>query len=465
MYRLIRVENEDHIWADEFDGEWKDIYKIQDDIAFKVAEELKAVLSENEIKSIERQPTEHLEAYNFYLRGNDFYYRSYEEQDWSIAINMYQKAIELDSTFALAYTMLARSHLSLYWFHFDKSVERLNKSKKAIDAAFSIDPDLVDTYVALGAYYYWGFLDYSEALKQFETALVISQNNIEGIYLMACVHRRMGNLQKAEEGLLSAFHKDPGSSRIAYNIAETYYLMGEYTKALKYIDIAINLSADFTRTYRHKIDLYLKWEGNTKNARKTLEDASLMINPSSDPLFIEVMVALDIYEGNFQDAIDLLNTTNFEAVQPQFYYYPKSLLIAMVYDLLEDTEKAHHYYDLSRIQLETKVLDYPDDSRFYSALGICYAGLGMKDKALQYGEKAVELLPVTKEAYRGVYREGDLARIYVMVGEYELALEKLDYLLSIPDVLSAKLLQLDPVWKPLWNQPGFNQLIDKYSEK
>ena len=97
-------------------------------------------------------------------------------------------------------------------------------------------------------------------------------------------------------------------------------------------------------------------------------------------------------------------------------------------------------------------------------MGIAYAGLGQKYKAINAGEKAVELLPVSKEAWRGVYRTGDLAQIYVMVGEYEAALEQIELLLSIPGPLSTKLLQLDPIWKPLWNYPEFKILLETYND-
>ena len=463
--KVIRAKNEDQVWANSYDGEWKDILFIQDNIAKEIAEGLKVVLSPEEIEQIEKRPTDNLEAYNFYLRGNDFYYSSYEQHNWRISIDMYKQAIELDSNFALAYTMLASSYLHLFWFHFDRSDEVLINSKEAIDAAFKIDPNLPEAYLALGHYYYWGFLNYSEALKQFETVLRFKPDNAECLYLIAAVNRRMGNWKEAEEGFLEAARNDPRSSRIASNTANTYYLMGEYSKSLYYSNIAISLSPDFPEAYREKIVLFLKWEGNTTNARKTLQEASSIINPSSNPRFIEIIVLLDIFDGQYQKAIDFLDTTNFEAVQVQFYYYPKALLYAMIYDLMKNKENAEHYYNLSRILLEDRILKYPDDSGLYGALGISLAGLSQKERAIQAGEKGVELIPVSKEAWKGVHRLGELAQIYVMVGEYELALEKLDYLLSIPGILSAKLLQLDPIWKPLWDHPGFTQLIEKYSDK
>ncbi|GAF94012.1 unnamed protein product, partial [marine sediment metagenome] len=85
-------------------------------------------------------------------------------------------------------------------------------------------------------------------------------------------------------------------------------------------------------------------------------------------------------------------------------------------------------------------------------------------KAINAGNKAVELLPVSKEAWRGVYRASDLAQIYAMVGEYEAALEQIELLLSIPGHLSTKLLQLDPTWKILWNHPEFKRLIETYND-
>jgi len=463
--QVIQADNDDHIWANKFEGKWKDFHEIQDEIAFQVADELKAALSPDEIENIQKIPTENLEAYEYYLRGNDFFKdRSYEERDWTVAINLYKKSIELDSTFALPYARLAKAYLSLYWFHYDRSSELLENSKKSIDVALKIDPDLGEAYIALGIYQYYVFLNYPEALKQFETALKYLPDNSECLFFMAAVYRRMGNWVKAKEYFIKSFKIDPRRLETTLNTAETLVLLGEYSEALHYINLTINISPESAEAHRYKIDLYLKWEGNTKNARKSLEETSLIFNLSLYPELIEKVVILDIFDGYYQNALDYLSTVNFEAVQPQFYYYPKSLYYAWIYDFMKDPERARHFYNLSQLLLEEKIEENPDDSRLFSSLGICYAGLGQKDQALQAGGKAVELLPISKEAYRGVYRLGDLARIYVMVGEYELALESLDYLLSIPGVLSAKLLQLDPIWKPLWDLPEFKELINNYSD-
>jgi len=122
--------------------------------------------------------------------------------------------------------------------------------------------------------------------------------------------------------------------------------------------------------------------------------------------------------------------------------------------------KAYEKYDSARIMLESEILKNPDDPRLFSAIGIAYAGLGQKENAIKAGKKAVEMMPINREAYRGTYRVKDLARIYVMVGKYNEALEQIKLLLSLPGPLSTKLLLLDTDWKPLWDLPEFKKIIN-----
>jgi tetratricopeptide (TPR) repeat protein len=128
-------------------------------------------------------------------------------------------------------------------------------------------------------------------------------------------------------------------------------------------------------------------------------------------------------------------------------------------------ELEHTYYDSTRLSLEKRVTDFPEDQRLYSSLGIAYAGLGLNDKAIRAGERAIKLLPVSKDAYRGVFLVEDLAMIYVMVGKYDEAIKQIKYLLSIPGLLSTKILELDPRWAPLRNLPEFKKMMEAYSGK
>jgi hypothetical protein len=126
---------------------------------------------------------------------------------------------------------------------------------------------------------------------------------------------------------------------------------------------------------------------------------------------------------------------------------------------MNESHFEREHYDSARALLEIRIEESAEDSRLHSALGIADAGLGRKGDAIREGKLAVELLPISKEAYRGAYRAIDLAQIYTMVGEKEAAIDELEHLLSIPSPLSVPLLRLDPIWDPLRDHPRFQQLV------
>jgi tetratricopeptide (TPR) repeat protein len=127
-------------------------------------------------------------------------------------------------------------------------------------------------------------------------------------------------------------------------------------------------------------------------------------------------------------------------------------------------EAARRDYEEARRLLEDKLRLRPDDDRFYGSLGAAYAGLGMKNEAIEAGRKGMELCPSSKEAWRAAFRIEDMARIYAMVGETDQAVNELDKVLSIPAEVSTAVLLADPLWAPLKNNPGFQGLIRKYSQ-
>lgn len=331
-------------------------------------------------------------------------------------------------------------------------------SKEAIDEAFKIDPDLPDAHIALSSYYYLGFLNYSKALEEINLAERISKNKTEYPWNKANIYRRAGNWAAARDNYYKAYEMDPGFPTPAYDLALTLYLMGEYEEAEKYFDKATFLNPTFIEANWQKTLMFLKRDGNTVRARGNLDKAFEFKECSYNPILIQLNTRLYIYERKYREALSYLTSQDVDIIEHHLFYNLKSLLIANIYDFINEPGKADVYYDSALISLESKLLEHPDDSRLLSAAGIAYAGLGLKGKAIEAGEKAVELMPVKKEAFRGVYRVEDLARIYVMVGENDSALKQLKLLLSLPGPLSAKLLLLDPTWKPLWNMPEFKKL-------
>jgi TolB-like protein/Tfp pilus assembly protein PilF len=462
--QLIDSKADKHIWSNEYTREIKQIFSLQSEIARDIAAELRAILSPGEIEQIEKKPTENLEAYNYYLQGNFYYRKSFDVEDLRTANRLYGKAIELDPEFALAYTGTAYCLMNRYWFHQDRSEDILPKCKQSIDKAFEIDPDLPEAHLVLGIYYYMGFLNYPDALKQFEMVLKELPNNSEAIYWSGAVNRRAGNWKLAELCFVKAFELDPRSSRYADDAGEVFDLQRNYPKAEYYYNMSIMLQPGWIQPYVFLSQMFLRWQGDIKKARAVLEKGALN-NSSfvSDSLFVESKVIIDIVEGKYEEAITDLSLTSHNAFQGQFYFKPKYLYYAAISGLMNKPDLEHAYYDSSRIMLEKMIIDFPKDQRLYSSLGISYAGLGLSNKAVSTNEKAVNLLPVSKEAWRGVYLVEDLAHTYVMVGKYPEALEKIAYLLSIPGFLSTKILEMDPKWKPVKNQPEFRNILEKYT--
>ena len=463
--QLIDARSDKHLWSDEYMRELtiEQIFSLQSEISKSIAAELKAVLTPEEIEKIERRPTENLEAYNLYLQGNYYYWRSYDSQDYEKAIELYERVIKTDPDFALAYTKLAMSYLSEFWFYHDRSDEVLLKSRQYIERAFKLEPELPEAHLALGFYYYCGFNDYPRAAEQLELVLKEQPDNAEALYYQGCVHRRAGNWSMSREYLTKASKLEPKSARINFNAGETYNLLRLYPDALRYYNTALANNPEWTYAYKDVADVYIKMDGNTTGAKEFLDNSAIKNTAfEKDSLTLEILVLVQIYDGKYEEAMKILTRSRFDIFESQFYYRPKYLYYAQIYDLMNKPELEHAYFDSTRMLIERRLIDYPDDQRLYSTLGIAYAGLGLGQKAIAAGEKAVRIMPVEKEAWKGVYLIEDMAYIYVLLGNYPEAMKKLDYLLSIPGPLSVKILELDPKWAPLKNQQGFKEMLGKH---
>ena len=456
--QLIRVKDGTHVWAETYDRVLEQIFVLQSDIAEKVASALSITLVEAEHRYIAAKPTENLEAYEYYLRGKDYWNRIYGEKDDRIAIEMYEKAVELDPTFALAYADLSLAHAWMYWFSSDQTDERLSKAREAVDKALKLKPDLPEAHLALGYYYYWGSRDYDRALEQFAIAEKGQPNNSDLIKAIGFVQRRQGKFEQAMTNLKKAAELNPLSYGEPEDIALTYGYMRKYAEVEYYFDRAITLAPDNPSAYSEKSWLYLLSEGDTKKARKVLREATGKADVSQ---FAADLGWLDVLDGEYQTALDRLTgptaLTRVYGINDTTVYF---LTRAGIYGLLNRPQSKLACYDSARIDLENKLQSRPSDESFHSYLGIAYAGLGRKEEAIREGEKAVELLPVSKDALDAPDYIRNLAQIYVMVGDFDSAIDRLEYLLSIPSFnISIPYLRIDPTWVPLRNHPRFQKLL------
>jgi serine/threonine-protein kinase len=433
-----------------------EVFRVQSDLAERVAQALDITLVEPERQALKARPTKNIEAYEYYLRGNEYAFRGFQNgNDVRIAIQMYEKAVQLDPTFALAYARLSLAHAGMFWFSHDRSEQRLAMSKQAVDKAMQLNPELPEVHLALGIYHYWAHLDYDHALEQFGIARKSQPNDSELLAAIGYVQRRQGKFDQGLANIKKASELDPLSHTLAFEVGNTFMWMRNYPEALRYFNRAISLRPDWLSSYSHKASLYLRWEGSTEKARAVVEEALKNIR-SPEEFRIGWLIAFDVYEGNYQKALDRLSSKSKD-IDTQLFF--RAMQYATIYGYMNENELAKKYYDEARSILESKIKEQPEDATFHSTLGIAYAGLGRREDAIREGKIGVNLLPITKEVWRGYSRASDLARIYVMVGEFDLAIDQIEFLLSIPGELSIPLLRLDPVWAPLREHPRFKKLL------
>jgi len=457
--QLIKASNDTHVWAQIYDNDMSEVFRVQSDLAERVAQALNITLVGRERQTLRSRPTENMEAYDYFLRGNEYGRRGEGGDSRKIVVQMYERAVELDPKFALAYAHLSRAHTVLYWYYHDHTPERLEMAKQAVDRALQLEPDLPEAHLALGHYYYQGHLDYDRALEEFAIARKNLPNDASLLVFIGYVQRRQGRLEEALANIKRASELDPLSNSVILNLGQTFTLMRNYAQAMPCFDRAISLAPDLPDPYSAKAGLYLAWEGNTKKARGVLEKALKTIRSPEESSIVNLLVTLDVYEGDYQKALGRLSVKS-EDTDSMGFFIPIAMRYAGIYRHINENELARKYYDQSRNILEARIQQQPDDARFHSALGIAYAGLGRNEDAIREGKIGVDLLPVTKDVMRGYVRAWDLARIYVMVGEFDLAIDQIESLLSIPGGLSIPLLRLDPDWAPLREHPRFKKLLE-----
>ena len=457
--KLIRASDDSLVWAQPYDNV-REVLQIQSDVAEQVAQALDITLLEPQRQALQSEPTENKEAYVYYLRGNEYSSRLYQNKnDLVIAIQMYDKAIELDDKFALAHAKLSHAYSGMYYFRHDRSEERRAMAWEESNRALELDPELPEAHWARGVYYYWCCSDYVRALEELEIARKSQPKNSRFIATIGYVQRKQGEFEQALANIRRASELNPLSNGLAMELGNTLRHVRKYAEADRCYDRAISLSPESENPHRLKATLCLVWKGSTNEARAVLERASQYINLAEVSRIVNLWFRLDLLEGNYQEALARLplNSSTSDALS-----FPNALRYAEIYGYMKDKQSAEKYYEQAMQILESKLREDPNNDWFHSALGVAHAGLGNKEDAIREGELAVEIFPYTKNFLRGFAREKDLAYIYTMVGKSDKAIDQLERLLSIVGEISIPLLQLDPAWDPLRNHPRFKKLIEAY---
>ena len=448
--QLVRASDNSVLWAEKYQGDVDQIFRILADIADNVRSKVTSDTPGPQGYEPKSDPTDNLNAYDFYLLGNHYFYRSWDEQDVRIAIQMYEKAVDVDSAYTLAYAMLSRTHSVMFWEYYDRSEKRLTMARESADRALNLDPDLPEAHLALGMYYY-SILDFNDALSEFSTAEKYQPDNSDLLTSIAGVKRRQGDFTGALEMYIRALKYDPRAHLKVFDTALTYSLLRKYPEAESYLNDAISIAPDWPLPYIYKAWLYILWTGDKPKAREALGRAAGIADLSRTEYYEYYWWLLRVLADNYEDIL-----AKITPVPDSSSYY---LHRARIYRLMSSPEKAAALYDSARTVLVARTQSDPSDPLFHSRLGIAYAGLGFKDQAIREGRMAVEILPVSRDAFNGQFLEANLAETYVMTGEYDAAVDILKKLLSFPGFTSIPYLKSDPIWKPLMVNQQYLRMV------
>ncbi|HEY7001092.1 MAG TPA: tetratricopeptide repeat protein [Candidatus Udaeobacter sp.] len=460
--QLINADNDEHIWAEDYDRELTDVFAIQTDLAQKIASALQAQLSPNEKARLDHRPTQDSDAYLLYIQAHDYANRPDRFRENSLkAEELFEQAIKLDPKFAAAFAGLSMAQSWIY-HEFEPTPSRREKARFNANEALRLQPDLPEGHLALGYSYYYGDRDYDRALAEFEIAKRDLPNEADAYAAIGAIQRRQGKWTESNANFEKSASLDPKNANVLFNLGLNYMAQRDFQTADKTFDRAVAADPQSFAAQGMKSAVAIAWKGDVGFAEKQLSLVPATFDP--DGLVTSARVWILTLQRKFVEALQLTQQFHGETLSyPEFGPCPKPVLEGRLYLYQGDNEKARVAFEQARPIAEQLVHEAPDDPGRHAHLASVLAGLGQKENAIAEGKKAVELLPESEDAFTGPQATAALAEIYTWVGEPDQAFRLLDHLLTIPNGLTAETVKLDPAWDPLRGDPRFQALIDKYA--
>jgi serine/threonine-protein kinase len=348
-------------------------------------------------------------------------------------------------------------HAQIYWHHYDRTDTRLRLAKQEAEAARRLAPDLPETHMALGFYHYWGELDFTSALREFEAARRQQPSNSELLQAIGYVERRQGRWEESLARFVEALRYDPRSGIRNFDAGDNYFTLHMYPEAEHYLERARTLSSDWSNPYIYKAWLYVSWRGDLPAARAVLREGLSRIEAGrfAPGLFTgdRVSASLVTADSSFAPMLESLTPSNYTGDSARYHMLKAE---AAMFRADRPAERAHA--DSALRILEVRRRARPDDGKLLAILSLAYSHLGRHEEAVGVAEQAAKQLPVEQDAVSGPFIQSNLALIYMAAGRHDRAVGILERLLSVPGWITPAELRTDPIWTPLRSHPRFRTL-------
>ncbi len=462
--QLIDAATDEHLWAERYDRTLEDAFSIQSEVAQQIVAAVGAVLTRDEQGRLTTAPTANAEAYRLYLQGREYWTRpSTLRQDREMAQQLYERALALDPTFALAHAALSQVHGQMYWLRYDPSAARAARQRDEAEVGLRLAPDLPQAHIAMGLAHYWGRRDYRRALDEFAIALKGLPNDAQLWVWIGAVHRRLGNWNEVLAAFEKAAELDPRDADLFYDLGgHTYQQLGRYADAVRAYERALSLAPDLHEAAISRGWTYVLWQGQLDTLRAVLSRV-----PRDAVLGYAGTVAAQragflLLERNADSLLQMLQIARVDVFEGQNFFLPSALYAAWAHQLRGDLAAAQAAFDLARVRLDSALSELPDDCRVHAARGMALAGLGRREEALREARWLQQSVVYREDATQGPVVAEVRARILAQAGDDDAALDEVERLLAGPSYFSVHTLRLDPRWDPIRDHTRFKALLAKY---
>jgi serine/threonine-protein kinase len=367
--QLIRASDDTHLWSDIYEYEMTDIFVLQNTVASAIAGAVKVKLTEQEKTRFATAKTVNPQTYQIYLKGR-YNWNKRTQEGILKAIDFFKKAIEEDPDYAAAYAGLADCYIIEPAFYMELPEKAYSQAKDAALRALELDDKLAEAYVSLAAVkhnYEWAW---SDAEKLYKHAIELNPNSATAHQWYAELLMSTGRIEEAKREIKHASEIDPLSPIIKMQLANYYYYVRDYDRAIHGFQKALELYPNFLFTH-----LYLSFTFSKVNKHKEAVRSMQKVNSlEQSPRNLAYLGYINAVSGNTNKAVEICDSltklSNMELL-------PHASAMAVLYIGLGDYDQAfywlekaydHREYDLNFLKVEPLFDPLADDQRFTELL-------------------------------------------------------------------------------------------------
>ena len=451
--QLIRADTDEHLWTETYDRKLDSILGVEGEVAQAIADALNARLTGAETRALDQAATRNAAAYDAYLRGLSYELRFSGNQDYLDARRHYREAVKADPQFALAWAHLATTVSYLYLNGFGHDAQGQAEMRDAADTAMRLQPDLGESWLARGFYFYRGLGDFDAALAAFEQARRRLPNSAEVSAAIAYVLRRQDRMGRAIASLQRAAERDPQNISHWIGISETEAALRRYQAARSAIDRAIAISPENPSLNALKANLY-QAEGDLDGAQAIIDalPAAFLMQA------VQVIGTQLLYRRQYPaivEVVDKLLATPEIELGDQVIGLQSLLAGAYYFD--GQRARAAAAFEIGKAQALALRARGLESAGFACNLGVIEIGLGNLARALEEGQACAEAS--RGDRWQHALDQFAIAKIEALGGEREAALTQLESLLATPNALNPGDLRYSPVWDRVRDDPRFRKVL------